>query len=67
MFMTYDDREKVRDVLSSYTMWAYEQCEYSEKEVRFVVATEIESEINNLEEQVRILKLAKSYIQEEGL
>lgn len=67
MFMSYEDRDKVRDVLSQYKIWAYNDCEYTEEETRFIVTTEIESEISELREKIRILEIAKLKVQDEGL
>lgn len=67
MFMTYNDRDKVNEVLIPYRMWAYNDAEYTDKEAEFIITNELESEICELKEKVRILELAKSMIQDEGL
>ena len=67
MFMTYADRDKVHEILVPYKMWAYNDCEYNEEEARFIVVSELESEIRELEEKIRIMKLAKERVQDEGL
>lgn len=67
MFMTYNDRDKVNEVLIPYRMWAYNDAEYTDEEAEFIIITELESEICELKEKMRILELAKAKIQEEGL
>ena len=67
MFMTYADRDKVHEILIDYKMWAYNDCEYNDEEARFVVVSELDSRIRELEEEIRIMKLAKERVQDEGL
>jgi hypothetical protein len=62
-----EDREKVNAVLSPYVKWAIIDCEYTIKEAEFIIGTELENEIFVREEKIRILKLAKRNLQDEGL
>ena len=62
-----EDRVKVSEVLSPYVKWAIIDCEYTPEEAEFIIGTELENEIFDLEERIRILKLAKRKIQNEGL
>lgn len=62
-----EDREKVNAVLGPYVKWAIIDCEYTTKEAEFIIRTELENEIFGLEEKIRILKLAKRKLQDEGL
>ena len=67
MHMTYDDRDKVNTILIPYIAWAYNDAEYTDKEAEFIITTELESEICELKEKIRILELTKAKIQDEGL
>lgn len=62
-----EDREKVTAVLSPYVKWAIIDCEYTAEEAEFIIGTELENEIFDLEEKIRILKLAKMKLKYEGL
>lgn len=67
MWIMDEDREKVNAVLSPYVKWAITDCEYTPEEAEFIIGTELENEIFDLKEKIRILKLAKRKLQYEGL
>lgn len=67
MFMTDVEREMVDETLNSYKKWAYDDCEYSEKEAKFIVVSEIDLKIKELQEEVKILEIVRQKIKNEGL
>ena len=67
MFMTYSERENVNAILAPYRMWAYNSCDYTEKEAEFIIGTKLDNEIKELKSKLRILELARCKLDDEGL